>query len=275
MLSRIFTNRALPTLLAIPVLLNNTDQYTSSIRTPHTNQKWAQRFLSNSAPRLSYDKPNGEVDELLRGLKSFSEKECQPDSSYNRVVNQGQQAQIATISCSDSLVDPTTLTGTSQAGTIFAIRNIAGLVPPYEHKDINSYNGTMAGIEHAVCNLKVKHIIVMGHGNCGGISALLKGQPEDRKTSFISQWVQMANPVKEEIEKKYSDLPFTKKQTICEQGATRMSVENLMTFPWIKERVEAGELKLHGWHFDRGRLSVLNQENGKFETAIERPGRSV
>ncbi len=202
-----------------------------------------------------------EVANLIKGYKQFYKDNfvLNTNSRFNDVQN-SQNPKTLIICCSDSRVDPAILTN-AEIGDIFVIRNVANLVPPYWPKK-DSYHGTSAAIEYAVNHLKVKHIVVLGHSNCGGIKALVNSDIKTNKPfSFITGWMKLAEEIKEKISTKCED-----KCSFCEQEGIKLSLRNLETFPWIKQKVEAKELKLHGWYFclQDASLAILNK-NGNFD----------
>ncbi len=181
------------------------------------------------------------------------------------MVELGQSPKVMVIGCSDSLVDPLSLMG-AKVGELFVHRNIAALVPPYQHSDRNNYHATSAALEHGVRNLNVNHIIVLGHGYCGGIATLMDESPKKNTgESFIESWVQIAAVAKDRVMREHSDLSFLEKRHLCEKESVLISVENLRTFPWIEEKVTTEDICLHGWHFDRGKLSIYNEKTKLFE----------
>ncbi|WP_228255843.1 carbonic anhydrase [Pollutimonas thiosulfatoxidans] len=168
----------------------------------------------------------------------------------------GQAPATLIIACSDSRVDTGVLLS-AQPGELFTVRNVANLVPPYLQG--SGLHGTGAAIEYAVRDLKVDHIIVLGHAQCGGIKAMLgmaEGHLPDR--DFVGEWVSMAmnatelylNADKPEERQKVSLALLKDNPGLAERAAVTGSLHNLLTYPWIKERVEAGTLALHGWWFD-------------------------
>ena len=203
------------------------------------------------------------IENLMEGMRQFSKKRCLPGSSYNQIVEQGQFAKVMVIGCCDSLVDPLLLMG-AQEGELFVHRNIAALVPPYQHGDRDNYHGTSAALEHGVKNLHVDHIIVLGHGCCGGISALLNDS-STLNDSFIQSWIQIADSAKEQTLREHPDASPIEKRHLCEKESVVISLKNLQTFPWIGEKVAAGEMHLHGWHFDRGVLSCYDEKQKAFD----------
>ena len=202
------------------------------------------------------------MDGLIEGYRRFRSGRYRVERErYEQTADYGQSPQALVIACSDSRVDPQ-LIFDAGPGELFMVRNVANLVPPFE-KD-SAYHGTSAALEFAVRSLKVRDIVVMGHGMCGGIHALLHGAAKG--TDFIDHWVQLAEPAKRATE----GIDEEHRQTACEHAAVRLSLANLMTFPWISEAVIAGRLALHGAFFDirHGKLLRL-QPDGTFVTVTE------
>lgn len=199
-----------------------------------------------------------DISHLMTGIRQFRQRfyEEHPALMQN-LAQKGQTPPALVISCSDSRVDPTLLSG-AEPGQLFVLRNVANLVPPYEAEQ--RYHGAGAAIEYAVRDLKVDHIIVLGHAHCGGIKAMLGaagGQWPER--DFIGHWVAMAldasrlelsekdehgQPVQASLQR-LQDNPG-----LVERAAIGGSLRNLLDYPWVRERVEAGTLQLHGWWFD-------------------------
>ena len=149
---------------------------------------------------------------------------------------------------------------------MFVARNIAALAPPYETSE--GYHGISASLEFAVTQLKVGEILVMGHGMCGGCAAALTGQFDDTEPGeghFIADWVQMLNEARDKVRARHAELD-REAFLDMEREAVKVSLANLRTFPWIAEREEAGELKLHGAHFSisEGRLYILDEAEDTF-----------
>jgi carbonic anhydrase len=158
------------------------------------------------------------------------------------------------ISCCDSRVHVTSIFGADE-GEFFIHRNIANLVPPY--KPDGQQHGTSAAIEFAVTALKVAHVIVMGHSNCGGVHgchAMCSGNaPElEEKTSFVGRWMDILRPGYERIK----DLPEAAQKPALEKESVVVSLENLMTFPFVASEVQSGRLSIHGLWNDIGEGGV-------------------
>ncbi|MBN1324764.1 MAG: carbonic anhydrase [Alphaproteobacteria bacterium] len=203
-----------------------------------------------------------EVKKLIEGYKNFyKENFITNKNNLFKDVQNSQNPKTLVICCSDSRVDPAILMN-SDIGDIFVVRNVANLVPPYQ-PNFNSSHGTSAAIEFAVNYLKVEHIVVLGHSNCGGIKSLVDNDIDmNEKFSFITEWVKIAEGIKTKITTDIED-----KYAFCEQEGIKLSLNNLMTFPWVKAKVEKGDLKLHGWYFllKDASLSTLNKDTEMFE----------
>ena len=185
---------------------------------------------------------------------------------YRRLADEGQRPRAMVISCCDSRVHVTSIFGADQ-GEFFIHRNIANLVPPYE-PDGNQH-GTSAAIEYAVTALKVAHVIVLGHSSCGGVAgcaAMCRGEaPElEKKDSFVGRWMDILRPTFDSVS---SIKDKREQERQLEKLAVVTSLENLMTFPWLKEAVEKDELSLHGLWTDigEGGLEHYLPELGAFE----------
>ncbi|WP_420327405.1 carbonic anhydrase [Mameliella sp.] len=181
---------------------------------------------------------------------------------YRRLADEGQRPRAMVISCCDSRVHVTSIFGADQ-GEFFIHRNIANLVPVYEPD--GQHHGTSAAVEYAVTALKVAHLIVLGHSNCGGVQGCLdmcEGRaPELEETgSFVGRWMDILRPGYEAL-KGDVDMPHA-----LEREAVSVSLRNLMTFPFVREAVEAGKLGLHGLWVDigSGELKNLDGQSGQF-----------
>jgi carbonic anhydrase len=149
------------------------------------------------------------------------------------------------IACSDSRVDPQTVFGCGP-GELFVVRNVAALVPPFSPD--GGYHGTSAALEFAVRVLQVKRLVVLGHARCGGVQAMVEGAPEVAQ-DFVVPWVSIAAGA-------LAGVPHDPGHAhaghldLCEVEVIRLTLGNLLTFPWIKDAVAAGSLAIHGFRFD-------------------------
>lgn len=169
---------------------------------------------------------------------------------YRRLAESGQHPRAMVISCCDSRVHVTSIFGADE-GEFFIHRNIANLVPPYNPD--GEYHGTSAAVEYAVTSLKVAHIVVMGHSNCGGVKGchdMCSGHaPElEEKSSFVGRWMDILRPGYQRV----TGLPLAEQTRALEKEAVLVSLENLMTFPFVREAVETEFLTLHGLWSDTG-----------------------
>jgi carbonic anhydrase len=202
-----------------------------------------------------------EFASLVDGYRRFKQAGyVEQKARFDHLANEGQAPPIMIISCCDSRVDPATIFDT-EPGQVFALRNIANLVPPFEQG--GGLHGVSAAIEFGVLGLGVRHIVVLGHAQCGGIKAALEGAPPG--LTFVDKWVGIIAETRDRVVAAAHDDP----QRALEHESIRVSIENLRSFPFIAEREAAGELKLHGAFFGiaRGELEVLDEANGQFVVA--------
>ena len=203
--------------------------------------------------------------QLIDGFRRFRERHFAEDPDLFQDLTQfGQTPKALVVACCDSRVDPALVLDCAP-GDLFVIRNVANLVPPSENQ--GHYHGTSAALEFGVRNLGVPHIIVLGHAQCGGIHALLAGGVP-KEDSFIAEWMGLAEDARKQIEQELAGASDKLRHRACEQQAILISLNNLMTFSWIRERVEQGRLTLHGWYFDieGGELLGYNVTTSQFET---------
>ncbi|OOY18569.1 carbonic anhydrase [Thioclava sp. DLFJ5-1] len=185
---------------------------------------------------------------------------------YRRLASEGQRPRSMIIACCDSRVHVTSMFGADQ-GEFFIHRNIANLVP--EFTPDGDHHGTSAAVEYAVTSLKVAHLIVLGHSNCGGVAgchAMCSGHaPElEEKSSFVGTWLNLLRPGYERV----TDLPEDQQVLALEREAVKVSLENLMTFPFVREALDADRMTLHGLRHDIGEgvLEQYNADTDRFET---------
>lgn len=207
-------------------------------------------------------------NDLVDGYRRFRNREWQAERDRWAELAEGQSPKVMVIACSDSRVDPATIFD-ARPGEMFVVRNIANLVPPFEPDQ--NYHGVSAALEFAVTQLEVEELVVMGHGFCGGCAAALTGQFDDAGHGhghFIAHWIGMLADARGKIRAAHATLD---RQAFLEMEleGVRLSLRNLMDFPWIRERVSGGRLKLHGTYFaiSDGVLHVLDEATGEFAPA--------
>jgi carbonic anhydrase len=211
-----------------------------------------------------------DIAEFIAGFKRFQERYFSEDRDLFERLGQGQSPKTMIVACADSRVDPALLTG-AVPGDVFVVRNVANLVPPYERG--GSFASVPAALEFAVLSLGVEHIIVLGHAQCGGIHALMSGA--GTRGEFIGKWVGIAQRARERVLAELPAKPPALQERACEQASILVSLENLMTYPWIAQRVAAGTVHLHGWYFDiaKGELLCYDPARNAFDpVAADSPG---
>ncbi len=204
------------------------------------------------------------VDKLLKGYRQFRDVSYEPSRALiEDLVARGQHPEVAVVACSDSRVDPAILFQ-ADPGDLFVIRNVANLVPPMEQE--GTFHGTSAALEFAVLGLAVKHLVVLGHAHCGGIKAMMTPDAYKNTFSFVPSWVSMLAAAHRRVLATMSQASEEARTRACEENAVLVSLENLTTFPWVRERVESGDLQLHGWYVDIAvpELSAYDGKVGKF-----------
>ena len=204
-------------------------------------------------------------ERLTDGYRSFlAGRFAAERSRYEMLAQKGQQPEIMVIGCVDSRVSPEVIFDAAP-GELLVVRNVANLVPPYE-PDRDSQHGTSAALEFGVQALRVKHIVVLGHAFCGGIQAFADERQPLSSSDFIGRWVSQIAPAAATLGPRCAHDGDAYLRRL-ELAAVELSLRNLMTFPWVRTRVEHGGLALHGAYFGvaTGRLLVRDPRHGRFE----------
>jgi carbonic anhydrase len=202
---------------------------------------------------------------LIEGYQRFRKQDWVRERERWSELAEGQSPRVMILSCADSRVDPAQIFD-ARPGEMFVVRNIAALAPPYETS--RGFHGVSAALEFAVTQINVGEIMVLGHGLCGGCSAALTGKFDDTEPGeghFIADWVRMLHSARDHVRAEHRELDRAAFLEM-EREAVKVSLANLRTFPWIAEREEAEELKLHGAHFSiaEGRLYLLDEAEDEF-----------
>jgi len=192
---------------------------------------------------------------LIDGHKKFLNDFISKNQFFIDLAENGQHPKVCWIGCSDSRVIPEIIMG-AQPGDMFVLRNIANIIPPQVVKD----NCISSVLEYAVFELKVNHIVICGHTECGGIKALLQ-ESQTSINSPVSQWLKHALPAKERILSNRVTKGMQKLETIKEN--ILLQKEHLLTYRFINEKCDSGELEIHTWLYDlfSGTLSSYSQED--------------
>ena len=206
------------------------------------------------------------TEALLSGFRKFREMYFgKAPGLYRNFRIGGQKPRFAVVACSDSRVDPAIVLQT-EPGDMFAVRNVAALVPPYEED--SHHHGTSAALEFAVTELGVTDVIVIGHAHCGGVAAMVrKQQGGEVGGTFIAAWTDL---LREARERALADDPGLDGEALLrasERQSVLLSLDNLTTFPFIRAATAAENLSLHGWYLNifEGVLEIWNPDSGIFE----------
>lgn len=197
------------------------------------------------------------LNRILKGYSTFRDKYAHGDTSVMQYLSMyGQKPEMMVIACCDARVDPALILQ-CDPGDLFIVRNVANIVPPYEKDEM--HHGTSAALEFGISFLKVKHLVLLGHSQCGGIQALLNND-DANPNDFITNWVSLIK---------------TDHSSKCETDdvaklALKKSYQNCMTFPWIKEKVMKQELVVHLWFFDikTGQIFSYCETSNEYEPLV-------
>ena len=193
---------------------------------------------------------NDPLNKMRDGYRKFSEKYAKGENSVmESLSSKGQNPEIMIISCCDSRVDPALILQ-CDPGELFIVRNVANIVPPYEKDE--KHHGTSAALEFGICFLKIRHLILLGHSQCGGIQARLNKSME--KNDFITSWTSLIDSAA------HQDIDE------CAKHSLHQSRNNCLAFPWIKEKLETNQLSLHVWFFDikSGQILAWDERENKY-----------
>ncbi len=212
------------------------------------------------------DSYSPELDRLIAGYRRFRETGWSPNRERWATLRDGQQPEVMVIACSDSRVDPAQIFDVDP-GEIFVVRNVAAMVPPFETTP--GHHGVSAALEFAVQVLKVKEIVVMGHGMCGGCKAALTRElhgTEPGEGGFIADWIALLDEAREPVIAQHGTEGRVAERAM-EQAGVRVSIQNLRTFPCIRRKERDGEIELHGAYFSisDGQLHLLDEASGLFQ----------
>jgi len=205
------------------------------------------------------------IEELIKGHKEFQKLHFKKfEFQFDELVEKGQSPEILFIGCSDSRVVPDLITG-SKPGDLFILRNIGNFVPPFQ-KD-NDFHGSAAAIEYSVSVLGVKHIIVCGHSHCGACESLYKELPDGDDLVHVRKWLELGNISKAFVENNFKGYKFEEKLRLTEQISVIFQLENLLTYPAVKRKVEEGVLTIHGWYYElqSGSIKYFDTETLEFK----------
>jgi carbonic anhydrase len=203
-------------------------------------------------------------DHLADRFRRFKFRHFAPNQDqYEKLAQSGQTPDVMIVSCCDSRVDPETIFS-AMPGELFVVRNVANLVPPFETQ--GKYHGVSAALEFAALNLRVKHIVVMGHSGCGGVRASLDSDTlRQTEAAFVTNWMSMLDGARERVLAAQPGRSEAELRRALEREGIKTSLDNLRTFPCIKGLEAKGKIALHGTYFDiaEGSLSVIDPKTSE------------
>ena len=203
-------------------------------------------------------------DHLADRFRRFKFRHFAPNQDqYEKLAQSGQTPDVMIVSCCDSRVDPETIFS-AMPGELFVVRNVANLVPPFETQ--GKYHGVSAALEFAALNLRVKHIVVMGHSGCGGVRASLDSDTlRQTEAAFVTNWMSMLDEARERVLAAQPGGSEAELRRALEREGVKTSLDNLRTFPCIKGLEAKGKIALHGTYFDiaEGSLSVIDPKTSE------------
>ncbi len=204
-------------------------------------------------------------DHLADRYRRFKLRHFIPhQDDYEQLASHGQSPEVMVVSCCDSRVEPEAVFS-AMPGELFVVRNVANLVPPYETD--GKFHGVSAALEFAVLNLRVKHIVVIGHSSCGGVRACIEHDAaQQTEAEFIANWMSMLDGARDRLMAQSVARPMPELRADLEREGVKVSLANLRTFPCVQTLEGKGRLDLHGAYFDisTGQLSVLNEATDQF-----------
>ncbi len=204
------------------------------------------------------------MEKLFKGILDFQSDDFEAHRDLFNKLGKGQKPHTFFIGCSDSRVVPTLITKTNP-GELFLVRNIANIVPPYRLKD--QFVGIAAVIEYATMILEVDTIVVCGHSNCGGCCALNQPPKELEHMPNLCKWLEVIQEVPERVNRLMIGESAAEREWITEEVNILVQMKNLLTYPFIRERVDSGTLKILGWYYiiETGEVFNFNDTTGHFE----------
>ena len=201
--------------------------------------------------------------QLIDGYRAFLIGRLRHEQDrYRDLAESGQSPQIMVIGCCDSRVSPEVIFD-ARPGELFVVRNVANIVPPYAPDE--RAHGVSAALEFGVGALKVKHIVVLGHAQCGGVKAYAEDAEPLSPGDFIGNWMKLLAPAAEKLGPRSAFTPADYLMKL-EQANVINSLDNLMTFPRLRKLIERGQVAIHGAYFGvaSGQLSVRDPATGVF-----------
>ncbi|BCR03610.1 carbonic anhydrase [Desulfuromonas versatilis] len=204
------------------------------------------------------------MEKLFTGIMQFRREDFESHRELFQELGRQQKPHTLFIGCSDSRVVPNLITRT-HPGELFIVRNVANIVPPYRKTE--EYVATTSAIEYAVQALEVDSIVVCGHSNCGGCAALNKSPEELSHLPHVRKWLEVSKEVPGRVDRLMTGDSPEEREWLTEQINVLVQMKNLLTYPYIREKYDAGKLNIYGWHYliETGEIFNFNDEKGVFE----------
>jgi len=204
------------------------------------------------------------MDKLFKGILEFQENDFEEQKALFEQLDRGQKPHTLFIGCADSRVVPALLTKTDP-GELFIVRNVANIVPPWGKSA--AYAATTSAIEYAVLALDVDTIVVCGHSGCGGCQALHMSPAELEHLPHTRKWLEIIQEIPGRVARKMRGTSEAERDWLTERINVLVQMQNLLTYPYIRERLAAGQLEILGWHYviRTGQVFNFNQETRRFD----------
>lgn len=204
------------------------------------------------------------MNKLNEGTVSFRQKDFDKHKSLFGDLSSSQKPHTLFIGCSDSRLVPSLITSTIP-GELFIIRSVANIIPPYK-KGVN-FPAISSAIEYAVLALEVENIIVCGHSNCGGCSALYKSEEEMKNLPHTNLWLELSRPVKNRVTQMLPKATLAERDWMTEQMNVVQQITHLLTYPYVLERYNNNKVNIMGWYYiiETGEIYNYDVEKGYFE----------
>ncbi|CAH2035987.1 unnamed protein product [Thlaspi arvense] len=204
--------------------------------------------LTDELEELDSNKSSDAVERIKSGFLHFKTRKYMKRPGLYNALAKSQSPKFLVFACSDSRVSPSHILN-FQPGEAFIVRNIGNMVPLF---DKTQHSGTGAALEYPIVNLNVENILVIGHSRCGGIKGLMSIEDDaaPSKSVFIEDWVKIGTPAKNRVKQEFEDLSFEDQCTHCEKESVNVTLGNLMSYPFVRERVVRNKLALRGGHYD-------------------------
>ncbi len=206
----------------------------------------------------------GSIEKILKGLVEFKTKDFEDHKDLFQDLSKMQKPHTLFLTCSDSRIDPNLITK-SLPGELFIIRNVANLVPPF--RVTSEFLATTSAIEYAVLVLKVQTIIICGHSNCGGCGSIYLSDEELKDIPNTKKWLELITPIKKQVLNQIPKGDTQAREWLTEQMNVVEQLKHLLTYPYIREKVEKGELQILGWYYiiETGEVFNYDQDLGYFD----------